>query len=302
MENKKELSLLSSSEQKLVQTNLPVLLEGETGTGKTTLAKKIHKYANSEKSFVHINISSYAPSIIESELFGHVKGAFTGAISDKKGAFLEAQDGTLFIDEIDSLPRDIQTKLLIFLDEKKFRPVGAHKDIQIDCRLIFASGQKLENLLAKKLLRKDFYFRLNSGVKIKLPSLREDEKLLESICEDFAYENKVFIDPKLIDFYKSLPWPGNIRQLRSLLNKKCLLANNSRLEFDFCDERLMQESANLMDLNESFEKEVSMHELKYHYVKRLLLKYNNNKTAVARVLGITPRSISNICKSEVTKQ
>lgn len=295
-------SALSNSEERLIHTNLPILLEGETGTGKTSLAKKIHKKANSTRHFVHINISSYSPNLIESELFGHVKGAFTGAVSTKKGAFLEAQDGTLFIDEIDSLPFDLQTKLLIFLDEKKIRPVGGYRDIKVNCRLIFASGQKLESLLHKSIMRKDFYFRLNSGLKIRLPSLREDEKLVEIVCEQFAYENKIFIDPKLVEFYKTLPWPGNIRQLKSLLNKKMLLTNNSRLVFDTCDEKLMQESTNLIDLNESFEKEVSMSELKLQYVKKLLLKYNNNKTAVSKVLGITPRSINNICKLEIKRQ
>jgi transcriptional regulator with PAS, ATPase and Fis domain len=266
------------------------------------LAKKIHKATRNDKAFIHINISSFSQSLMESELFGHIKGAFTGAISDKPGAILAAQDGTLFIDEIDSLPLELQTKLLIFLDEKKFRPVGSHKEINIKCRLIFASGQKLESLLKKNIMRKDFYFRLNSGLKIRLPSLREDENLMANICDQFAYENKVLIEPKLIEFYQTLPWPGNIRQLRSLLRKKMLMSHHSRLAFDKCDEALMQESTNLMDLNESIEREITMDELKYHYVHKLLLKYNYNKSAVAKVLGITTRSITNIYNRELKKQ
>jgi len=289
----------SKNELRLVNSNIPVLLEGETGTGKTSLAKEIHRTSKENKNFVHLNLSSFSKNLIESELFGHVKGAFTGAVTDKEGAFKQAKGGTLFIDEIDSLPIELQTKLLIFLDEKKFRPVGASRDMSVECRLIFASGSRLDLLVKKGLMRKDFYYRLASGFKMELPALRSDEELIQKHCEKFASRAKVYLEPSLIEFYKTLPWPGNYRQLNNLLEKKQLLSNNGKLSFDHCDEMLMIESTNLIDINEHVDKEVSMEELKFHYVQKLLLKYNYNKSAVSKILGITARSVKNIYEKKL---
>ncbi len=133
--------------QKMATSKLPILLEGETGVGKTTMAKKIHNESLRRGRFIHLNISSLATNLVESELFGHVKGAFTGAMNDSKGAFKNAHEGTLFIDEIDSLPLDIQTKLLLFLDDCTFTPVGSGQQYVSDTRLIFSSGSKLDHLV-----------------------------------------------------------------------------------------------------------------------------------------------------------
>jgi len=248
------------------------------------------------KPFVHINLSSFSEKLIESELFGHMKGSFTGAIAEKIGAFEQANGGTLFIDEIDSLPIELQAKLLIFLDEKKIRKVGGVKDLKVNCRLIFASGKNLRQLVANSQMRRDFYYRIISGAIIKLPTLRDNVQKIQSFCEEFEVENKVHMNQDLIDFYKSLPWPGNYRQLKSHLNKKRVIATGSKLLFDEMDEKLVQESSDLFDVNEYYQKDMSLDELKYHYVHNLLVKYKNNKSAVAKVLGITPRSVNTISR------
>lgn len=288
---------LTVPQQKAAFSDLPIHLTGETGTGKTTLAKKIHNLTKPDKPFVHINLSSYSEKLIESELFGHVKGAFTGANSEKIGAFEQAREGTLFIDEIDSLPLELQTKLLIFLDEKKLRKVGGTRDHKVNCRMIFASGQKLQDLVVANKMRKDFYFRLASGMTIKLKSLRDNPIQIQQFCEDFELNNKVHIPQSLIEFYQTLPWPGNLRQLKSHLDKKCIVSASTKFLFDELDERLMEQSTDLFDINETLEKELTMNELKTNYVRGLLVKYKNNKSAVAKVLEISPRSVRAIAQS-----
>ena len=168
-----------SLDQKIISSSLSLLIEGDTGTGKSRLAKIIHEKSGRIGSFVHINISSYSEALVESEIFGHAKGAFTGAIKEKKGALEQANYGTLFIDEIDSLSLDLQTKLLLFLDHKKYRRVGESKERQVDVRLIFASGKILKNCVQKERMRKDFYFRISSGFKIQLPSLKNSPERLK---------------------------------------------------------------------------------------------------------------------------
>lgn len=290
---------LTPSQIKIAHSELPIMLEGETGTGKTSIAKYIHNKTKSEKPFVHINLSSFSEKLIESELFGHVKGAFTGAMNDKMGALEQAHGGTLFIDEIDSLPMELQTKLLIFLDEKVVRKVGGSNDKVIKCRLIFASGKSLNHLLNQRKIRQDFYYRIVSGAVIKLKSLRDEPRKIQECCEKFELENKVHITQELIDFYKSLPWPGNFRQLKSHLNKKKVISTSSKFIFDEVDERLIIESSDLINMNTFSEKELTLDELKYQYVQSMLMKYKNNKSAVAKVLGITSRSVKTICEKSI---
>ena len=197
-----------------------IILEGETGTGKTHLAKLIHKMSGGEGRLVHLNLAACSPNLIESELFGHVKGAFTGAIYNHIGAFEMAHRGTLFLDEIDSLPWEIQTKLLIVLESMEIRPVGAEFVRKIDMRIIFASSRPLVELVENKILREDLYYRINRGLHKKLPSLRESPHLLEKVVLDFLQKYNLNCCPRLLDYYKTLNWPGNIRQLLGHLEKK----------------------------------------------------------------------------------
>lgn len=277
-------------EQNLIDSDLKILISGETGTGKSHLARKIHEKSGRLGEFVAINLSSFNPQLIESELFGHKKGSFTGAINDKVGAFSQAQNGTLFLDEVDSLPLELQTKLLTFIDNKKFRRVGDTKEEIIKTRMLFASGRPLDTLVEQGLFRKDFYFRLMSGHSVAIESLRNDIPRIKSSCQHFAIENKVTISNRLLDFYQTLPWPGNLRQLLGHLEKKKILTRSHKLDFDSLDEELLLQSSDLTALNAGDEL-VSMDQVKISYLKRALGLCEGNIAMTARKLKISEKTV-----------
>lgn len=280
-------------EKNLIESNLKILIQGETGTGKTYLAQKIHDESGRIGAFVPVNLSSFNPQLIESELFGHKKGAFTGAISEKNGAFKEAENGTLFLDEVDSLPLDLQIKLLNFLDNNKFRRVGETKETLIKTRVIFASGRPLETLVQQGHFRKDFYFRLKSGHTIELTALRNDASKIKETCQFFSLKNSVSFSKRLLEFYDTLAWPGNLRQLFGHLDKKKVLSKSTKLDFDHLDEELLLQSSDLMSLSAPFDL-VSMKDFKEDYVKRAMSICEGNVSLTARRLQVTEKTIKSI--------
>lgn len=282
---------LIHNNRSLIKSHLPILIEGETGVGKTRLAKKVHEKSGVKGRFVHINLSSFSENLIESELFGHEKGAFTGANQAKQGAFREANYGTLFIDEVDSLPLELQTKLLLFFDDYTARAVGGDKSYKVKTRLIFASGQSLLELVEKKRMRKDFYFRLTSGETFHLKSLREDPALIKSFCLEFAIENELLLSNSLVEFYQTLPWAGNFRQLKSHLELKKVLSKSHKIGFDENDEKLIVQSSQLTDISEYY---LSLHELKVMYAKKIFYQCKKNYTHAARKLKISPKSLKSL--------
>lgn len=272
-------------DRRVAQSDLSILLQGETGTGKTTLARTIHQLSGRGGRFVHLNLASFSEGIIESEIFGHVKGAFTGAVKSKGGALLESHKGTLFLDEVDSLPITLQTKLLLFLDSMEFRPVGGSSYRAVDTRLIFASGQRLEELVSDGRMRKDFYFRLASGLDIHLSPLREEENKIEDIMEDFAQKNGISYDRPLITFYKKMSWPGNVRQLLSHLKRKLVMSKRTHFTVDHMDHELEQK-----DFNRS-SKMMSLEEMKRNYVKTIFKKLGNQRSKTLEILQISPPTL-----------
>lgn len=277
-------------EQNLINSELKILLTGETGTGKSHLAKKIHEKSARRGEFVAVNLSSYNSQLIESELFGHKKGSFTGAMTDKRGAFSMAEHGTLFLDEIDSLPLDIQTKLLTFIDNKKFRRVGDTKEEAIKTRLIFASGRPLQVLVDQGTFRKDLYYRLISGHSIEMKSLRNDVQRIKETCCFFALENKVSLSKRLLDFYETLAWPGNLRQLLGHLEKKKVLSRSFKLDFDHFDEELLLQSSDLMSLSDEGEI-IPLENMKTSYIKRALGLCDGNISMAARRLQLNEKTV-----------
>lgn len=271
--------------------DLTVLIQGETGTGKSRLAKRIHESRNLAGDFLQLNISSFASSLLESELFGHVKGSFTGAIKDKDGAFKLASYGTLFIDEIDSLPFDIQTKLLLFLDHKKIRPIGASTEIQCHPHLIFASGQPLEELVRSGKMRKDFYYRIASEHRLNLLPLREDKSKIDKICENFSFENNVIISKELVSFFKDLAWPGNIRQLQGHLKKKKLTSKTRYLYLDDVDLVLLKNDFEIQNNLTDFKK---FKDVKYDYFLGTYHRYANDIKVSAKALGVTTETVRSV--------
>lgn len=290
---KRETSHEILLDQSLVGSDLKILIQGETGTGKTHLARNIHDKSGRSGKFVSINLSSFNPQLIESELFGHKKGSFTGAINDKKGAFSEAQSGTLFLDEVDSLPLDLQTKLLSFLDSNSFRKVGDLVEQQIKTRLIFASGRPLETLVQQGLFRRDFYFRLKAGHTIQLSPLRNDPKRLKIACDSYCCRHFVSLSKRLSDFYETLAWPGNLRQLYGHLDKKRILTKGTKLDFDHLDEELLLQSSDLTSIAAPVDI-IPMQEFKEGYVKKAFGICEGNLALTARKLKITEKTVKAI--------
>ncbi len=275
-------------EDHILSSNLNILIEGETGTGKTYLAKLIHEKSQKKGNFVSVNLSSFNQSLIESELFGHKKGSFTGALYEKKGAFEIADGGTLFLDEIDSLPVEIQTKILTFLDNKAYRSVGDTKEKIINTRIIFASGKPLLNLVMKNEFRKDLYYRIKSGYEIRLPSLREDLKKVREVCEYFSKKNQVYMTSSLIEFYQTLPWPGNLRELLSHLEKKRIINRQNKMDFDSSDEELILTSSNLISLGE--DSHLPLSRIKEKYFEKVFYECKKNIRMTAKKLEISEKT------------
>lgn len=287
--------LLHLIDPEIILSSLSILIEGETGTGKSYLAEKIHRTSGRKGRFVHINLSSFSKDLVESELFGHVKGAFTGAYSDKLGAFRESNYGTLFLDEIDSLSKEIQAKLLLFLDSSLVRPVGGHENKKIDVRLIFASGEKLDLLLEKDEMRKDFFYRLKSGHEIELRPLRKEVKKIKNFCYDFASQKSRGISLSLIKYYQTLEWPGNFRQLKAHLEKKVILGKGKKIIYDHLDEGL-DENSNIENVY-FYEKRFSTLKIaKYQYCQKVLAYYNQNLKTASHILGISMKTLREIEK------
>ena len=291
MEEKKSDSLLKIP-QEIIESNLGIVIEGETGTGKTTLAKKIHEESGVAGEFVHLNLASFAPSLIESELFGHVKGAFTGAQANKRGAFVQANRGTLFLDEIDSLPKEMQTKLLLFLDNFEVRAVGGEHGQKVQVRMLFASGRDLKTLVAEKFMRADFYYRLMSGYNLKLPSMLEDQAIVRRFCEQFASQEYVVISDELICFYEGIYWPGNIRQLKSHLLKKKIMSSGKKIVFDQTDESLLTYNSSISAKADY----LKLEEIKYEHSLKTYLKLQKNLKQTAKTLGVSQNTLRGILK------
>jgi transcriptional regulator with GAF, ATPase, and Fis domain len=222
--------------QAVAHTNTPVLILGETGTGKEQLARALHRWGpRVERSFVTLNCAAIPPGLLESELFGHVKGAFTGAVSDRSGRFQMANGGTLLLDEIGELPMDLQAKLLRVLQEGSFEPVGSDRTVKVDARVLAATNVDLERAIQRRQFREDLYYRL-SVFPLRLPSLHERLEDLPLICEVLLQDlgrrigrqgYRISRDglAKLAGYH----WPGNLRELANVLERAMILAPDRRL-------------------------------------------------------------------------
>ncbi len=218
---------------KVAPTDATILLSGESGTGKEMIARAIHfRSARSAGPFVAVNCAAIPRELIESELFGHVKGAFTGAIKDKRGKFALADGGTLLMDEVSELGIELQAKLLRVIQERVIEPVGSEKVSEIDIRLIAATNMDLKQRVAEGKFREDLFYRLNI-IPIRVPSLRERAEdipvLLKEFLNRFSPGQKIDIDNKLIEKLQNYQWPGNIRELENLVERMVILKKSNLL-------------------------------------------------------------------------
>lgn len=234
-----QLNSLLRQVGKVAATASTVLIRGESGTGKELLARVIHRNSDrSENGLICVNCAALAPSLLESELFGHVKGAFTGAHSDKQGRFQAAHGGTLFLDEIGDISPETQVKLLRVLQERQFEPVGSDRTVEVDVRLIAATNRNLEQLIETGSFREDLFYRLNV-VSLTLPALRERREDLAELVFYFLSRSARRlrkqirqVDPQAMAALESWTWPGNIRELENVIERAVVLADSDRITTD----------------------------------------------------------------------
>ncbi|HEY6281705.1 MAG TPA: sigma 54-interacting transcriptional regulator [Burkholderiales bacterium] len=274
------------SQARLVaESDASVLIQGESGTGKELLARAIHRASvRSGKPFIAINCGAIPETLLESELFGYIKGSFTGATQDHKGLFQAANQGTLFLDEIGDMPLALQVKLLRVLQDKQLRPVGSTQSIAVDVRIISATHHKLEELMAEGKFREDLYYRLNV-VSLKIPPLstrREDIPLLagqflKTLTAKYNKEINGFA-PEALEQLVSAPWPGNVRQLLNVVEQAVALCTTAIVPLTLVQKALRgnEESgySSLDDAKKKFERE---------YLAQLLKITNGNVTQAARL-------------------
>ncbi len=284
--------------QKVATTDISVLITGETGTGKELIARELHRRSNRVNGpFVVINCGAIPENLIESELFGHVKGAFTGAIASRPGKFQVADKGTLFLDEIGELPLNLQVKLLRALQERVVTRVGDSKPEKVDIRIVAATNRDLEKEAREGRFRQDLYFRLNV-VNLWMPPLRDrgDDVLViaKALLSKFAIElssNVQGFTPQAMTAIKKYAWPGNIRQMENRIKKALVLCESNLLTPEDLDLGKAAESS-ILPLEKAKE------EFQRKYVLEILERNNGNRTQTARDLGVDPRTIFRFLERE----
>jgi transcriptional regulator with GAF, ATPase, and Fis domain len=277
--------------KKVAPTDVTVLLEGETGTGKEILAREIHNYSPRRNNpFVAVNCAAIPKDLLESELFGHIKGAFTGAISSREGKFQLASGGTLFLDEIGDMPLNLQVKLLRALQEKVVIKVGSNKLEEVDVRIICATNQNLEELIKAKKFRSDLYYRINV-VRFYLPPLRDRSEDIMLIAKYFLNKFKKEYNSNVEGFsinaikaINTYRWPGNIRELENRIKKAVILARHPLIEKEDL-ELPDEEETPILPLAQARE------EFQRRYILEALRRNGGNRTKTARDLGVDPRTI-----------
>jgi len=222
---------------KVASTNSTVLITGESGTGKGICARQLHQQSlRASGPFVPVNCSAIPENLLESEFFGHTKGAFSGADKARKGLFLQADKGTLFLDEIGELPLALQTKLLHVIEDKEVRPVGSEQARRVDVRIVAATNRNLNEMVAEGKFREDLYFRI-SVFHLHIPPLRERRDdipgllkfVLNRSAQRFEIKSNVTVDPEVEEIFMSYPWPGNVREFENVLDRAMILAEDGRI-------------------------------------------------------------------------
>ena len=280
-------------------TDASVLITGESGTGKELVARALHEQSRRQsKPFVAINCAALPESLLESELFGHKRGAFTDAVTDQRGLFVQADGGTLFLDELGEFPLTLQPKLLRALEERTVRPIGSEKETPFDVRLIAATNRDLETAVEEKRFREDLYFRVNV-IQIKLPPLRArgtDILLLsQHYLQQFASANEKQIvglsdatAQKLMDY----AWPGNVRELRNAIERAVALARFDRIAVDDLPDKIRNYRGSHLELGGDNPSELlTMEEVERRYIRHVLKATRGNRTSTAQVLGFDRKTL-----------
>ncbi len=288
--------------ERVAPTDQTVLISGESGVGKEVIAKAIHTNSvRKQKSFVPLNCAALPEPLLESELFGHVKGAFTGAASDKEGLFEVASGGTIFLDEIGSMSLNLQSKLLRVLQEKEIRRVGGTKQIKVDPRVIAASHENLEDLIKEGRFREDLYYRL-SVIPLHIPPLRERPEdvlpLAYHFLRDLSGSETVELSMETQVMLEGYPWPGNVRELENAMRHACTFADGGRIVPDDLPARVLKHAP--MEINRGTETSGNslaehagkslkgfLREMEKEFILRSIEEHNGDKEAAAKALKVS---------------
>ena len=285
--------------RRVAPTNISVLIEGQSGTGKELLAKAIHDNSRRwDKPFMPVNCAGLTETLLESELFGHVKGAFTGAAADRKGLFEAADKGTLFLDEIGDMAPSSQAKLLRVIEDGAVVPVGSNKPIMVDVRIISATNQDLPKLIEEKQFRQDLYFRIK-GVNVSLPPLRDRHEDISELVDYFIKESVTEVGSNVSGITEaaqtalsSYDWPGNIRQLRNTIRTMVVMCDRDRLDVQDIPPEITQRRQ-LTDGTRPAAAlgDVSLDQLERQAIEETLAKTKGNREKAAKILGIGERTL-----------
>jgi len=284
---------------KLARSQAPVFIQGESGVGKELVARLIHSHGpRAENPFIAVNCGAIPSELMESEFFGHKKGSFTGAFSDKQGLFVAAQGGTLFLDEIAELPLAMQVKLLRAIQEKAVKPIGESNEIAVDVRILSASNKNLQNEISTNRFRQELYYRINV-IELRVPTLQErlsDIPLLaENILQKLANEQHkptLNLSAACLQALQAYSFPGNVRELENILERAITLCNDNTIEVD--DLHLPQANPQplaSMPSAEKFDLDETLQEHEKKLILNALEKTKWNRTAAARLLGVSFRTL-----------
>lgn len=281
------------------QSDVTVLIRGETGTGKELVARGIHfNSGRKSKPFVTINCGAIPRELLESELFGHVKGAFTGAVTQKKGKIETAEGGTIFLDEIGELPLELQIKLLRLLQEREIQKIGETKAIKVDVRIVAATHRNLLAMVEDGSFREDLYYRLNV-VPIELPPLRERACDIPELVQQFFARTRdkhgrqgLNLPAKLLPYFSAYRWPGNIRELENLIERLVVLAPGNEITLEDLPEALRKQRPTLETLQVELPGHgISLESVEKELILQALKKCNWNQTQAARYLDLSRKTL-----------
>ena len=283
--------------QRIAPTHANVMITGETGTGKEVIAKAIHNLSpRAKNAFIPINCSAIPSELLESELFGHIKGSFTGAHQDKRGLFDEARGGTVFLDEIGDMPIALQAKLLRVVQERVIKPVGSNKQHAVDIRIIAATHKDLRKAIREGLFREDLFYRL-CVIPVAIPTLRQRQEDILPLAEHFLKKHiathglkiKGFT-PQAIAKLLSQTWPGNVRELENTVERIAILCSNQWISEK--DIPLLEGSLSSGQfLDNYFSEHLPLHELEKQYIQLILRKTGTSKEQAAQILGIDRKTL-----------
>ncbi|GAA5186752.1 sigma-54-dependent transcriptional regulator [Ferrimonas gelatinilytica] len=278
--------------RRVAPTNSVVLIEGESGTGKELVARSLHQLSGRSGTFVAVNCGAIAPELLESELFGHIAGAFTGARNAREGLFSFASGGTIFLDEIGEMPLQMQTSLLRVLEQRTIRPVGSEKELPVDVRVVAATNRELLEEVEAGRFRRDLYYRLNV-LNIRIPPLRERPDDVVDLVHHFTRQlsaelgvREVAWSHEDLQVMQQHDWPGNIRELRNMV-ERCLLLGKPPAEYW----RSQQLAPEAEPLGEGYPVDMPLKEVEKCHVLKVVEEQGGNKSAAARILGVSRKTL-----------